>query len=366
MLKKNRLALMTSLLPLTAFADAPSIAVDIAPLHSIVSQVTAGVTEPNLIIPAEASPHYYSLKPSQARSLANSDVVFWMGEELTPWLEKSMDNVAESAKKVEILELDETITYAFREGATFEGHDHGDHDEHGHDDHDDHGHDKHDDHGHDDHDDHGHDKHDDHGHDKHDDHGHDKHDDHGHDDHGHDEHEGHHHAHDGVDPHAWLDPVNAKNWVTVIKDTLSKMDAENADKYEANAEKAIAGLDELIANAQAQISELGEPKFVVFHDAYQYFEKRFNVPATGSITLGDAEAPSPARIKEIKDKVTELNVTCVFAEPQFDSGLVSNVFEGSVVTTIGIMDPLGSAIEEGPGHYNALIEGMVKSLSECK
>ncbi|WP_156493160.1 metal ABC transporter solute-binding protein, Zn/Mn family, partial [Oleiphilus sp. HI0125] len=183
MLKKNRLALMTSLLPLTAFADAPSIAVDIAPLHSIVSQVTAGVTEPNLIIPAEASPHYYSLKPSQARSLANSDVVFWMGEELTPWLEKSMDNVAESAKKVEILELDETITYAFREGATFEGHDHGDHDEHGHDDHDDHGHDKHDDHGHDDHDDHGHDKHDDHGHDKHDDHGHDKHDDHGHDKH---------------------------------------------------------------------------------------------------------------------------------------------------------------------------------------
>ncbi|KZX74606.1 zinc transporter, partial [Oleiphilus sp. HI0009] len=240
------------------------------------------------------------------------------------------------------------------------------HDDHGHDDHDDHGHDKHDDHGHDKHDDHGHDKHDDHGHDKHDDHGHDKHDDHGHDDHGHDEHEGHHHAHDGVDPHAWLDPVNAKNWVTVIKDTLSKMDAENADKYEANAEKAIAGLDELIANAQAQISELGEPKFVVFHDAYQYFEKRFNVPATGSITLGDAEAPSPARIKEIKDKVTELNVTCVFAEPQFDSGLVSNVFEGSVVTTIGIMDPLGSAIEEGPGHYNALIEGMVKSLSECK
>ncbi|MEM7206659.1 MAG: zinc ABC transporter substrate-binding protein, partial [Pseudomonadota bacterium] len=169
--------------PFTAHAATPNVAVDIAPLHSLVSQVMQGVGDPALLIPAEASPHEYALRPSDAKALASADIVFWMGEELTPWLEKAIENVAESSEKIAMLDLDGTVTHEFREGATFEGHDHDDHDE----DHDDHGHDEdHDDHGHDeDHDDHGHDEdHDDHGHDEdHDDHGHDE----DHDDHGHDE-----------------------------------------------------------------------------------------------------------------------------------------------------------------------------------
>ncbi len=333
-------------------ADAPAVAVDIAPLHSLVSQVMKGVGEPDLLIPAEASPHQYTLRPSQAQALSRAQVVFWVGEELTPWLEKATDNIAESAEKVGVLKLATTSTHDYREGATFEKHAHHDeHDEHKaeHDDHGSHDH-------HDDHDEHKaeHDDHD--SHDHHDDH--DKHKDE--DDHH------HHHAHEGVDPHAWLDPANAKAWIKEIRNVLAKHDPENAKMYEENATKALMALDQLIEETQARISRLGELKFIVFHDAYQYFEKRFGISAAGSISLGDAEDPSPARIAEIRETVVKLGVNCVFTEPQYNPGLVHNVFEGTSVTTIGVMDPLGSSIEPGQQHYSRLIEGMVKSLSGCK
>ena len=104
----------------------------------------------------------------------------------------------------------------------------------------------------------------------------------------------------------------------------------------------------------------------MFHDAYQYFEKRFDVPATGSISLGDAEDPSPARIKEIRDTVKKLGVSCVFTEPQYNPGLVKNVFEGTSVATIGVMDPLGANLSIGSSHYQELIKGMAFSLSQCQ
>ena len=344
--------------PLTSIAttSGPNVAVDIAPLHSLVSQVMDGVSKPDLIIPAEASPHEYALRPSQAKALSDADVVFWMGEGLTPWLEKALGNVSDSAQKVEMLKLAGTTTYEFREGATFEGHDHGDHAEE-----EDH-HDGHEDEHHDDH-------HDELGlidrflsmfsHDHEEDH-HDEHQDEHQDEHsGHDEHE-------GADPHAWLDPENAKVWLSEISDVLSKQDPANAKTYESNANKAIALLDQLINETQSTIDSLGELKFIVFHDAYQYFEKRFGISATGSISLGDVQDPSPARISEVRDVVKKLGVNCAFTEPQYDPGLVYNVFEGSSVTAIGVMDPLGANIEAGNQHYTKLIEAMTASLSKCK
>lgn len=362
LIAKGMLALGISF---NAFADAPSVAVDIAPLHSLVSQVMKGIDKPDLLIPASASPHGYALKPSQAKALSEAEVVFWMGESYTPWLEKAMDNVADSAHKISVLELDSTTTYEFREGATFEEHAHHDEEEH-HDEHEEeHGH--HDEH--DDHHDHGpglidrflaffSDEHD-HHEDRHEEH-HDAHEEHG--DHHEDE---HHHDHEGVDPHAWLDPQNAKAWITEIKNVLTKHDAANAATYEQNASKAIAGLDKLISETSGQIKELGELNFIVFHDAYQYFEKRFDISAAGSISLSDAEDPSPVRIAEIRDTVKKLGVNCVFSEPQFNAGLVKSVFDDSTNTKIGVMDPLGASIEPGSMHYAEVIKGMVASLGKC-
>ncbi len=311
-------ALLGLCLPINAIATAPDVAVDIAPLHSLVSQVMEGVKKPGLIIPAEASPHEYTLRPTQARALSEADIVFWIGEELTPWLEKALSNVSDSSQKVKMLELETTTKYAFREGATFEGHNHEDHS----------------------------DEHEEEHHDEH--------------------HDGHaDNNHEGADPHAWLDPENAKAWVSEIKSVLSKHDPENSGAYERNANKAIASLDELIKATQSKVNSLGKLKFIVFHDAYQYFEQRFGISAAGSITLGDAQAPSPARIIEIRDTVKKLGVNCAFTEPQYNEGIVHNVFEGTSISGIGVMDPIGANIQSGSQHYSKLIQAMVNSLGEC-
>ncbi len=338
-------------LSINTHAAPPSVAVDIAPLHSLVSQVMEGVGQPSLLIPAEAFPHHHTLRPSQAKALADAEVVFWMGEGITPWLEKALDNLAGSAVKVEVLEIEGITTYAFREGATFESHDHGE-DEHHKDEHHEKG--EH------------HDKEKDEHHEKGEHHDKEKDEHHNNDEH-HDKEKGEHHdEHEGNDPHAWLDPENAKLWVNYINDILSKQDPENASTYNYNAAKATASLDALIRSTRTKIDALSKPQFIVFHDAYQYFEKRFDIPAAGSITLGDAEDPSPARIKEIRDTVKKLGVTCVFTEPQYNPGLVKNVFQDTTISVIGVMDPLGASLATGSGHYQELIEGMVKSLSQCQ
>ncbi len=379
---------VTLLFSATVCASPPRVATDISPVHSLVAQVMSGVAEPDLILPPGASPHGYSMRPSEAAALSRADLVFWIGEDLTPWLETPLDNLAGSARKVSLLEAPGTTLHAFREGATFESHEH-DHDEHGHDEHghedqaheDEHGHDDHahkDEHGHDDHahkDEHGHDEHDhddhahkdEHGHDDHahkDEHGHDEHD---HDDHAHKDEHGHdEHAHGDHDPHAWLDPENAKLWLQVIAAELSRLDAANASTYFNNANKASAELDALISTISEQTKALNDIKFVVFHDAYQYFERRFEVEATGAISIGDASDPSPARVAEIRDTVADLGVRCVFTEPQYNPEMVRSVFADTKVATIGVMDPLGTDIVLGEDHYTGILKAMVSSINQCK
>ena len=314
-----------SLLPVSSWASAPRVAVDIAPLHSIVAQVMDGVGEPALLIQPEASPHSYSLRPSEAEALAEAQVVFWISEDLTPWLENSLDNLAGSANKVEMLELPATVKYAFREGATFEAHTHGEHGEEHHDD-----------------------EHDEHHEDQHADH------------------EEHHHHHGDHDPHAWLDPMNAKIWSGEIARVLSEVDSDNASVYRENARDFARSMDDLMASLNERANRIEGIRFIVFHDAYQYFERRFDLLAAGAISVSDASDPSPARIREIQSMVTDLGVTCAYTEPQYDPRLVKTVFEGSEVKTVGIMDPLGADIEIGGSHYPKLLERLMGSLEKCQ
>ncbi|AHM04519.1 Zinc ABC transporter, periplasmic-binding protein ZnuA [Roseibacterium elongatum DSM 19469] len=343
----------------TAMADVPSVAVDIAPIHSLVARVMDGVGEPNLILPPGASPHEYNLRPSEADALQNADVVIWMGDSLAPWMTSAVRVLAEGAGVLTLLEAEETTLLPFREGALFEAHSHGDEDhDHDHDDHAD------DDHDHEDHADAAHD-HDDHGHDDHD---HD--DDHAHDDeHADEEHadaDGHDHGHDhgAFDPHAWLSPANAAAWLNLIAAELSAADPENAGAYFANAAAAQAELEAV----SAEVTELLDPvrggNFIVFHDAYQYFETAFDFPASGAISLGDAQDPSPARIAEIQERVRDAGVQCVLAEPQFDPGLVATVLEGTEANT-GVIDPLGVDLDVGPTLYPQLMRNLATTLAEC-
>ncbi len=365
----------------TAIADVPNVAVDIAPVHSLVARVMQGVGEPDLIIPAGASPHEYNLRPSEAEALQEADLVFWLGEDLTPWMESAVETLAEGATVTALLEADGTVLLDFRESALFEAHDHGDHDDHDDHDHEDHADDDHDDHDHDDHEDHAKDEDHDHDHedhadsDGHDDHDHDDHDDHadakdhdghdhedhaGHDDH--DDHDGHHHG--AHDPHAWLSPENAGTWLNVIAAQLSAADPDNAGAYFANA---AAGREELEA-LSTEVAQMLDPvrggSFIVFHDAYQYFEDAFDFPASGAVSIGDAADPSPARITEIQGRITEEGIDCVLAEPQFNPGIIETVLGGTDANT-GVIDPLGSDLEPGVDLYPQVIRNMAKTLAEC-
>ena len=364
----------------TGAAHALDVVASIKPVHSLVAGVMEGVGEPGLLVRGAGSPHTYSLRPSEAAMLEGADVVFWVGPDLEMFLSGALDTLASNATVVKLSEADGLTRLEYREGGPFEAHthDHDDHEDHGHG-HDEHGHDDHahDDHGHSheeaghSHDDHGH-GHDEHGHDDHahDDEGHSheeaghSHDDHGHGDHAHDDH-GHEHAHHGAyDMHMWLDPENAKMFVGEIEAALSAADPDNAETYAENAEALRGRLDELSAEVEAQLADVRGRGFIVFHDAYQYYENRFGVTATGSITVSPEVMPGAARIDEIRTRVRDLGVSCVFSEPQFEPRLVQVVTEGTPARA-GVLDPLGADLDDGPELYFDLVRNLTTSLTEC-
>jgi len=352
---------------LTPAQAAPDVVVSIKPIHSLVATVMQGVGTPGLIVEGAASPHTYSLRPSQAAKLSSADVVFWVGHELEAFLEKPIETLGSNARSVELIDTEGLVRRGFREGATFERHSHGDddHDEHEHEKHgheegkydDDHGHDGHDDHADTDHDRH---EHEEHGHKEH------EHEEHAHEEHGddHKDERGHEHAHHGVDSHIWLDPENARHMVHAIEHVLSAVDPENAARYEANAEAAMARLAALGDEVKGIVAPVRDQPFIVFHDAYQYFEERFGMHAAGSVTVSPETVPGAARVREIQGRIRELGATCVFAEPQFTPKLIEVVIEGTPAKS-GVLDPLGAAIEPGPDLYATLLRDMAMSFRDC-
>ncbi len=330
-------------------AEVPKVVTDIAPVQGLVASVMGDLGTPELLVPQGASPHDHALSPSEARNLQDADLVVWIGAELSPGIGRKIDAIAGSAAALALFDAEVTAHLATRDEALFE-HDHDDaddghaHEEHAHEHHD-HDHD----HDHDDHD------HDDHGHEGHSDAHHDD-DDHAADAHG--------HAHGPEDPHVWLSPANARAWLGVIADALAEADRENAGVYRANAEAAQAEIDAAVTTARAQLDAAQDRRFVVFHDAYQYFEDTFGLNVLGAIQLSDATAPSPARLSELRDAIAETGATCVFAEPQFDSRLIDAVTEGTEVK-VAELDPLGMALEPGAGFYPALIGDLATRISDC-
>ncbi len=310
----------------------------IKPLHSLISSVMEGVGKPSLIIEGTNNPHTFVFKPSHAEMIENADIVFWIGEDLEAFMEKPLDSLAKNAKTISFMDLASIEKLKFREQNIFD-----DHDDHGHDDHDDHGH-KDDDH--DDHDDHdGHD-------DEHD----------GHDDH--DDHAGHHdgHNHGEFDAHIWLDPANAKEMVLEISHELSEIDPSNKSKYEDNASKTIVALDKLIEEVDKSLSK--DISYIVFHDAYQYFEKRFGVIPAGALTLNPDVLPGAKQIADIQDVINDKGIKCIFSEPQYNPKIIETLGNDMNIST-GVMDPLGAYIDAGPSMYSDLINQIANSIKDC-
>lgn len=305
----------------------------IKPIHSLVSGVMSGVGEAELLLDGASSPHTYSLKPSQARSLQNAEVVFWVGEELEVFLEKPLETLGQKARIVALEEVPGLTRLSFREGGAFDAHeDHEEHEEHEE-----------------------HEKHEEHEaqgehHEHHD-----------------DEEEAHHadaHDHTELDPHIWLDPVNAGLLVSHIASVLSEIDTANAPKYSANAAAMQEQLKQLTSDVGALLEPVGDRPFVVFHDGYHYFEDRFGLQAAGSLTINPETMPGAARLAEIKQKLNDLEAACIFSEPQFQSRIIDVAREGTNAKA-GLLDPLGMDLEKGPGLYDKLIRNMAASFHDC-
>ncbi len=346
----------------------PNVVVSIKPLHSLVSKVMDGVAVPDLIITGNQSPHNFSLKPSQAAAIQNADAVFWIGHTLESSLEKPIETIGGKGRSVSMMETKGITLFDYREIATIDiggdGHDHGhNHGGHSHGDHD---------HGEEvakkDHDhDHGH-SHDDHNHEEEvakKDHDHD----HEHsakkkvDDHS--DHAGHDHDHSGQkDAHIWLDPKNATVMVNAIVDNLSSIDAANAETYKENGAELVAELNALTAEIEPVVSSVKDARYVVFHDAYQYFETNFDMSPVAVITVSPEAQISAARMKELRETVTGKDLSCVFSEPQFNPSIVNTLIDGTPVRT-GVLDPLGASLEPGPDLYGQLLRNMATSFQEC-
>ena len=310
----------------------------IKPLHSLVSSVMKGIGEPSLIIEGTNNPHTFVFKPSHAKMIEEADIIFWIGEDLEAFMEKPLDSLAEEAQVISFMALSSIEKLKFREKNIFDDHD-GHEDEHeGHEDEDDHGH-KDDDHD-DDHD--GHE-------DEHE----------GHDD---DHNDAHAHAHGEFDAHIWLDPVNAKKMVLEIAHELSDLDPNNKVKYENNANATIKSLDELVDSNKKILSK--DISYVVFHDAYQYFEKRFGVIPAGALTLNPDVLPGAKQIADIQDIINDKGIKCIFSEPQYNPKIIETIGNDMNIST-GVMDPLGAYIDAGPSMYSDLINGIANSIKDC-
>lgn len=352
----------------SAAVAAPKVTATIPAVHSIVSGVMDGVGTPKLLIPGGASPHTYSLKPSDAQALSEAELVVWVGPQIETFLVEDLDTLAPKAKHLAMTGVDGITLLEIREGGIWDAHahDHGDghdHDAHEHKEHD------HDAHDHEEHD-HDHAKHDDHDHEAHakheDDHGHDhdhaKHDDHDHESHAkHDDHHGHG---DETDGHVWLDPANAVVLGKAVADALSAIDPDNAATYAANQQAQAARLAELDAATATRLEAVADVPFIVFHDAYQYFEARYGLSAVGSVTVSADVAPGAARIREIQERIQDRGAKCVFAEPQFEPRVLTAVLEGSEARS-GVLDPVGADIDPGAGFYPALITKLADDMIAC-
>jgi zinc transport system substrate-binding protein len=327
-----------SLLTFISYAKAETkVVTSIKPIHSLISYVMDGVGTPGLLVDGSSSPHTFQLKPSHATMLQEADIVFWIGEDLESFLETPLESIAKDAKQVTLMESEDIEMLKFREKNVF-------------DDHDDHG-DEHDEH--DEHEEHGdeHDEHEEHG-DEHDEHG-DEHDEHAH-------HDGHNHGE--FDIHFWLDPEIAKTIVQIAAKEMSEIDPANASKYEANAAKALNELDQLINDTRGKINK--DATYVVFHDAYQYFEQRFGIEVIGALTVNPEVLPGAKQLAEIREVIEHEGVNCLFSEPQFNPSIAETIASDTGVKA-AVLDPLGAELEPGKDLYFDLISDMASSFESC-
>lgn len=305
----------------TLLADSPRVLASIAPLHSLVSQITKGVGTVDLLLDSRQSPHLVNPTPHDMERLLQADVVFWIG----PHLENGLVKLLQQRRKmnVAVIHAPRLKHLSLRTNADFETHGH-----------------------------------------------------HCGECHHHSHTHNHSHTHfaeaqgqmeessSTVDAHVWLDPDNALVILGVIKETLIQLDPSNQKTYRANYENAVVQLKSLKDDIMEETKELQGKPFLVFHDGYQYFEKAFGLEGVGSFVLDVGAQPSLKRMRQLQEKIKAKNVRCLFAEPQYKSETLTRLAQ-SLHIKVGVLDYLGIGITPGPNAYAEMMKGLSTSLRAC-
>lgn len=295
-------ALALAALAAPAPAAAPRAIATIKPVHALVAGVMRGVGEPALLIDGGVSPHTYTLKPSDARALHRAELVFWIGSEYETFLTRSLRGL-DAAEIVTLSEIDGLALHATREGGAWEaGGDHGGGERGAADSH--------------------------------------------------------------MDMHIWLDPRNARTMARAIARALEGVDPEHRATYRANADRLAQRLEALDGELRAALRDTRAAPFVVFHDAYRYFEARYGLNAVGSVAVSSGRPPGARRLVEIRDRIRALRSVCVFSEPQFEPRVLRAAVDGLPARS-GVLDPLGAALAPGEDAYFALLRGLADSMRAC-
>lgn len=287
-----------------ARAEAPTVVVSIKPIHSLVASVMQGVGEPVLLVDGTASPHSWTMKPSQAEALSEAGIVVWIGEGMESYLASPIGSLVPEERVLELSELPSVALLPLRESGVWEPHAHEDDDSRA------------------------------------------------------------DHDHAGYDPHLWLDPQNAIVIVRAVADRLMTIDPTNAGAYESNVEALVATIEGLDRDAVAALAPVRDVPFIVFHDAFQYFEHRYELAGVGAILLDPEQGASAARLQAIRERLADADVVCGFSEPQVDTGLLETALEGTDVR-IATLDPEGLALEPGPALYGSLFLGVAHTMAAC-
>ncbi|MBX9697553.1 MAG: zinc ABC transporter substrate-binding protein [Alphaproteobacteria bacterium] len=297
-------------------ADSPRVLVSIAPLHSLVSQITEGVGTVDLLLDSRQSPHLFNPTPHDMERLLQADVVFWIG----PHLENGLVRLLQKRDKmnVAVIHAPRLKRLPLRTNEDFESHDH----------------------------------------------------------HSCGGHHHHHHNHSAevqehdeeassiLDAHVWLDPDNALIILDIIKETLIQLDPSNQKAYAANYENAVVKLKSLKDEMMVETRALQGKPFLVFHDGYQYFEKAFGLEGVGSFVLDVGAQPSLKRMRQLQEKIETKGVRCLFAEPQYKSETLTRLAQ-SLGIKVGVLDYLGIGITPGPNSYAEMMKGLSASLRAC-
>ena len=281
-------------------APPPTVVVTVAPIHSLVAGVSEGISTPFLLLEGGVSPHRYAMKPSQTAALQEADLVVWVGEDLETFLARSLAAHGDDRPIITVMDLPSVTVYPARQGGVF--HSAGD---------------------------------------------------------------GHAAAdHPHGDPHVWLDAGNARAIVDAVADVLAGLDPGNASQYRRNAAALRARIDALDARLTRTLAPLRDAPYVVFHDAYQGFERRYGLRAVGAVTVSPGRAPGAARLVALRETIKRLGARCVFSEPQFPPRLVATVTEGTGARS-AVLDPLGADVAPGPEAWFIIMQRLATSLIEC-